>query len=87
MAKLDELIREIEEVKGTTNSAIKLIGELADKIAACGTDQAKLDELVASLNESQESLAAAVALHSEPVEPQPEDPVEDLEPVEDETED
>lgn len=86
MAKLDELIREIEEVKGTTNSAIQLIGELADKIAACGTDQAKLDELVASLNDSQEALAAAVALQ-EPIEPQPEDPVEDLEPVEDETED
>ena len=66
MAKLDALTAEIAEVKGTVASAIALIQSLAERIEACECDPEKLAALVADLNSSQESLAAAVAANSFP---------------------
>jgi len=98
MAKLDGLIAEVEEVRGTVASAIVLIQGLAQQIKDAGTDQAALDEIVAQLDAQQQALAAAVAAHSEPVvpdeptpepEPEPEPPVDPIDeppvPEEDET--
>ena len=84
MAKLEALTQEISEVRGTVASAIVLIQSLADRIKACECDPFKLSALVADLNESQETLAAAVAAHTEPVvpvEPDPEPVVPDEDPV------
>jgi anti-sigma factor ChrR (cupin superfamily) len=61
MAKLDGLIAEVEEVKGTVASAIALIAGLKEQIENAGTDQAALDEIVAQLDAQQQALAAAVA--------------------------
>jgi len=79
MSKLNGLITEVAEIRGTVQSAIALIHSLAARIEACECDPEKLGELVAELNAQQEALAAAVAAHSEPVEP--DEPVEPLEPV------
>ena len=86
MAKLDGLIAEVEEVRGTVASAVALIEGLKKQIIEAGTDQAALDEIVAQLDAQQQMLAAAVALNSEPVEPdEPPVPLEPVVPEEDET--
>ena len=86
MAKIDGLIAEVEEVRGTVASAVALIEGLKKQIIEAGTDQAALDEVVAQLDAQQQALAAAVALHSDPVDTtDPSDPV-DLETIEDDSE-
>jgi altronate dehydratase len=81
---LNDLIQEVAEIKGTVASAISLINSLAERIAACECDPAKLAELVTELNASGDALAAAVAANSEPVVPPP--PVDEPPPpVEEET--
>jgi len=88
MSKLLELAAEIESVRGVANSAIALIEDLAKKIEDCQCDPEALSALVASLRESRENLAFAVAANSDPIDPDP-DPVDPdpTDPVEDDDED
>lgn len=81
MARLDELAREIAEVKATAAAAASKLQELAARIEACECDPEKLAALVAELNEAQEGLQSTVdSLTETPVPPPVEDPVPE-EPV------
>ena len=64
MASLENLTKEVSEMAGVVDSAIVLINGLAQQIRDAGTDQAKLDELAASLDGKAGELGAAVAANS-----------------------
>jgi hypothetical protein len=91
MNMFSQLAQEIQEVRGVADSAIMLIGDLAQKIEECQCDPVALAALVASLRESREDLAFAVEANSpvpppvDPVEPDPVDP-DPTDPVEDDEE-
>lgn len=71
MAKeLEDLTAEVEETKGVVQSAKVLIEGFAEALAAAGTDPAKLAELKASLDQSNQELADAVAANPLPEKPQ-----------------
>jgi len=71
VAKLLELSAAVENIRGTTQSAVALIADLARKIEECQGDPEALAALVADLRESSDSLAAAVAANSTPADPDP----------------
>jgi hypothetical protein len=60
-AQLDALVAQVNETNTVIQSAIILIQGLRQQIVEAGTDQAKLTELVASLDASEQELAGAVA--------------------------
>ena len=75
MAKLDDLAREVAEVRETAAAADAKLKDLAARIEACECDPVKLAALVAELNEAQEGLQATVDSLTETPEPPPiEDP-------------
>lgn len=65
MAALEELKREVEETKTVINSAITLIGGLAqrlrDILTGGGATEEELQELIDDLDADQASLAEAIA--------------------------
>ena len=65
MAALEELKREVEETKTVINSAITLIGGLAqrlrDILTGGGATEEELQELIDDLDTEQASLAEAIA--------------------------
>lgn len=79
MPKLDNIEREVSETKDVIQSAVVLLGSLKTKLDEAiaanndGDDGAALDALAASLDESQQALAAAVAANT-PAAPTPEAP-------------
>lgn len=74
MARLEELEREIGEMKATAAAAAETIRGLAERITACECDPEKLAALVADLDATQNSLQAVVDAHADQPEPdQPED--------------
>ena len=64
MAALEELKREVEETKTVINSAITLIGGLAqrlrDILTGGGATEEELQELIDDLDADQADLAAAI---------------------------
>jgi hypothetical protein len=60
MKKLDELEKQVKSNTDAEQSAIVLLGGLAQLLRDAGTDPMKLAELTASLETSRSSLAAAV---------------------------
>lgn len=66
MAALDDLTAQVAANKTVIDSALALIAGIADRIAAAGTDPAKLAELTASLKSEDDALAAAVAANTPP---------------------
>lgn len=78
---LEDLQREVEEATAVSQSAVTLIGGLAQQIRDLKDDPAKLEELANKLDASSNALAAAVAANTvaedepdEPDEPAPEEP-------------
>lgn len=61
---LDDLTKEVEETTSVVESAIKLIGDMAQRIRDAGTDPAKLNALAASLDANQQKLAEAIAANT-----------------------
>ena len=72
--KFDNLAREVAEQVEVTASAIALIAGIAEELKEAGTDQAKLDELAATLDASQAAFAAAVAENTVAAPPVVEEP-------------
>lgn len=64
MADLSNLTREVSEIGDVVNSAIALLGQLADMIRNAGPDQAALDDLANSLDAKANELAAAVTANT-----------------------
>jgi len=60
-AELDALTAQVAETNGVIASAVTLIHGLRQQIIDAGTDPAKLAELAASLDASEQALAAAVS--------------------------
>lgn len=61
MTDLTDLTREVSETKTVQESAVALLQGLKAKLDAAGTDPVALKALSDSLNDSTESLAAAVS--------------------------
>lgn len=64
MAQLDDLEAQVKANTDVEASAVTLIQGLAAKIAAAGTDPAKLTALQNELKSSADSLAAAVSANT-----------------------
>lgn len=64
--ELDRLTAEVSETKTAVDSAIALIGGLADAIRAIATDPAALNALADELDAQQAAIAAAVAANPVP---------------------
>lgn len=71
--ELDDLTQEVTDTVGVEESAKALIDGFAARLAAAGTDPAKLSALRSSLKSASDDLAAAVAANQEPA---PEPPVQ-----------
>jgi uncharacterized protein YoxC len=65
-AALDKLTQEVEETKTAVDSAITLIGGLAQQIRDLKDDPAKLEALANELDAKQKAIADAVAANTEP---------------------
>lgn len=65
-AELDRLTTEVTEMSGVVDSAVALIGGLADQIRQLQTDPAALAALADSLDAKANELAAAVAANTTP---------------------
>lgn len=65
MQELDDLTTEVSETVGVMQSALALINGFAARLAAAGTDPAKLTALRESLDSNSQALAAAVAANQE----------------------
>lgn len=61
MASLQALEAQVAATKGVMESAVTLIQGLRQQIIDAGTDQAKLDAIVADLDAADDALANAVA--------------------------
>lgn len=64
--KIDELTAQVKANHDAIESAKVLINGIADRIAAAGADQGKLDSLIADLKAEDESLSEAVAANTAP---------------------
>lgn len=64
MANLDQIRAEVEENGSVTQSAITLIGGLAQQIRDLSTDPAALQALADQLDSQNSALAAAVAANT-----------------------
>lgn len=73
MANLDALTQQVEAQRTVVDSVLALIQGLADKVAAAGTDEAKLQQIVDDLRSQDDQLAAAVAANT-PSEQPPQEP-------------
>lgn len=71
MDPLAGLTAQVQATTGAEQSAIVLIQGLAAALTAAGTNPAKLQAIVDSLNASSTALAAAVVANSPPVPPTP----------------
>lgn len=78
MAKIDEVLVEVEEQTTVIDSAITLLKNIKALLDAAGTDPAKLDEIKNALDTNTKKLADAVVANTpaEPVPPEPTPPVE-----------
>jgi len=63
-AELDRLTTEVGETRTVVDSAVLLLGQLADLIRANATDPAALNALADDLDRQQGDLAAAVAANT-----------------------
>jgi len=70
-AQLDTLTQEVTEMSTVVDSAIVLINGLAAQIVELKDDPAALQALADSLDAKANSLAAAVAANTPPVDPPP----------------
>lgn len=66
MAELEDLTAQVAANKTVVDSALVLINGIAARIAAAGTDPAKLAALTADLKSEDDALAAAVAANTPP---------------------
>ncbi len=64
MKELDDLTAQVQANDDVEASAVILINGIAARIAAAGTDPAKLTALTTSLKTSADTLAAAVAANT-----------------------
>ena len=64
-AALDKLTSEVTEMSTAVDSAVTLIGGLADQIRELRDDPAKLDALADELDRKQTAIAEAVAANTE----------------------
>jgi ABC-type transporter Mla subunit MlaD len=71
VADLSRLTTEVSENTSVTQSAITLLGNLADLIRQNATDEAALNDLADSLDANSNALAAAVEANT-PATPEPE---------------
>jgi hypothetical protein len=60
MKELDDLTTQVQATDDAQQSALTLINGIADRLAAAGTDPAKLQALTESLKTNSDALAAAV---------------------------
>lgn len=60
MAKIDEVIAEVQEEASVIDSAVTLLRNIKALLDAAGTDPAKLDQLKVMIDANTEKLAAAV---------------------------
>lgn len=67
MSALDDLTAQVASNRTVIDSALVLINGIADRIAAAGTDPAKLAALTADLKSEDDALSAAVASNTPPV--------------------
>lgn len=70
MSALDDLTAQVAANRTVAQSALTLIGGIADRIAAAGTDPTALAALTASLKDDDDKLAAAVTANT-PAAPAP----------------
>jgi len=71
MSALDDLTAQVAQNTTVIGSALTLIQGLAAQLAAAGTDPVKLAALQASLKQSDDDLAAAVAANTPAAPPTP----------------
>lgn len=71
MAVLDDLTSQVAANKTVVDSALALIAGIADRIAAAGTDPAKLAALTSDLKSEDDALAEAVAANTPAPAPAP----------------
>jgi len=71
MAAIDDLTAQVAANTTVIGSALTLIQGLAAQLAAAGTDPVKLAALQASLKQSDDDLAAAVAANTPAAPPTP----------------
>jgi len=67
--ELDDLKAQVAQTTTIAQSAVTLIGGIADRITAAGTDKAALTALTDELRADDDSLAAAVAANTPAAEP------------------
>lgn len=64
MADLTNITTEVTEISSVVDSAVALIGNLADQIRANATDQTALNDLANSLDAKAAELGAAIAANT-----------------------
>ena len=64
MADLSSIKNSVEGLTSVVDSAVQLLGSLADQIRNAGTDQAALEDLAASIEAQRQELAEAIAANT-----------------------